>query len=112
VFDPVGGKTFARLIEATRPGETILVYGALSPDETVLPVLPLLSRRITVHGFNLFATTTDAQHLTSAAAFIFEGLRPGALRTVIAHRFNFEDRAHAHAVLERNDHFGRIVVSV
>jgi NADPH:quinone reductase-like Zn-dependent oxidoreductase len=112
VFDPVGGKTFARLVDATRPGGTILLYGALSPDDTVLPVLPLLARRITVHGYNLFATTTDAQRQAEAAAFIFDGLQSGALKTVIAHRFAFEQMAHAHAVLERNEHFGRIVVSV
>lgn len=112
VFDPVGGKTFARLIEATRTGGTILLYGALSPDETVLPVLPLLAKRITVHGYNLFSTTTDAQRQAEAAAFIFDGLQAGALRTVIAHRFAFDQMAQAHDVLERNEHFGRIVVSV
>jgi NADPH:quinone reductase-like Zn-dependent oxidoreductase len=112
VFDPVGGKTFARLIEATRAGGTILLYGALSPDDTVLPVLPLLYKRITVHGYNLFATTTDAQRQADAAAFIFDGLRTGALRTVIADRFAFAQISEAHAALERNAHFGRIVVTV
>jgi NADPH:quinone reductase-like Zn-dependent oxidoreductase len=112
VFDPVGGKTLAQLIDATRQGGTILLYGALSPDETVLPVLPLLARRITVHGYNLFATTTDPRLQAEAAAFVFDGLRSGALRTVIAHRFEFGQMAEAHAVLERNEHFGRIVVSV
>lgn len=112
VFDPVGGRTFARLIEATRPGGTILLYGALSPDETVLPVLRLLANRITVHGYNLFATTTDPQRQAAAATFVFEGLRSGALKTVIAHSFKFEQMAYAHAVLEHNEHFGRIVVSV
>ncbi|SAL00537.1 alcohol dehydrogenase [Caballeronia fortuita] len=112
VFDPVGGKTLARLIDATRAGGTILLYGALSADETVLPVLPLLSKRITVHGYNLFSTTTDEQRQREAATFIFDGLRSGALRTVIAHRFAFERMADAHALLERNAHFGRIVVTV
>lgn len=112
VFDPVGGKTFARLIEATRPGGTILLYGALSPEDTVLPVLPLLYKRITVHGYNLFSTTTDAQRQADAAAFIFDGLQSGALKTVIAHRFAFDQIVQAHTVLERNEHFGRIVLSV
>jgi len=111
-FDPVGGKDFARLIDALRPGGTILLYGALSADETVLPVLALLSRRITVHGYNLFATTTDAGRQAAAAAFVFDGLQSGALKTVIAHRFEFGQMVQAHAVLERNGHFGRIVVSV
>ena len=111
-FDPVGGKDFARLIDALRPGGTILLYGALSADETVLPVLPLLLKRITVHGYNLFATTTDAQRQAAAAAFVFDGLQSGALKTVIAHRFEFAQMVQAHTLLERNEHFGRIVVSV
>jgi len=39
-------------------------------------------------------------------------LQSGALKTVIAHRFEFGQMVQAHAVLERNGHFGRIVVSV
>ena len=40
------------------------------------------------------------------------GMSDGSLKTVIAHRFEFEQIAQAHALLEQNDHFGRIVVSV
>jgi NADPH:quinone reductase-like Zn-dependent oxidoreductase len=37
VFDPVGGPTFAKLVEATSSGGLLILYGALSRDPTVVP---------------------------------------------------------------------------
>ncbi len=112
VFDPVGGPTFPKLIAATAPGGTVLVYGELSPEVTPLPMLPVLAKRITIHGYNLFATTTTPELQKTAVEFIFNGLATGALKTVIADRFRFEDIVEAHRVLERNHHFGRLIVNV
>ncbi len=46
VFDPVGGPAFAKLVEATAPGGTIVVYGGLGGPIASLPVMPLLGRRL------------------------------------------------------------------
>ncbi|MBN3834442.1 zinc-dependent alcohol dehydrogenase family protein [Burkholderia sp. Ac-20344] len=112
VFDPIGGPAFAKLVDATVPGGTILVYGALSEDVTPLPMLAVLSKRITIHGYNLFDTTTTPARQADAVAFIVDGLASGKLKTVISQRFAFEEIAEAHRTLERNQHFGRLVVTV
>lgn len=112
VFDPVGGSNFTKLVDATAPGGTILVYGALSEEVTPLPMLAVLARRITIHGYNLFATTTTPELQQAAVKFILDGLNNGTLKTVIAQRFEFDEIAEAHRVLELNRHFGRLVVRV
>lgn len=111
-FDPVGGPNFPKLVATMAQEGTIFVYGALSDETTPLPMIDVLAKRIVIRGYNLFATTTDPVRQKAAVEFIFEGIRKGALRPVISKRFNFEDIQTAHAELEKNEHFGRIVVSV
>jgi len=65
-----------------------------------------------IRGYNLFATTTDAARQKAATDFIFAGLKSGALKTVIATTFEFDDIVNAHRELEKNNHFGKIVVNV
>ena len=111
-FDPVGGSTFPKLVAAMAEGGTILVYGALSDEVTPLPMLEVLAKRIVIRGYNLFATTTDPVRQKAATEFIFDGIRKGALKPVIARRFMFDEIREAHRELEKNQHFGRIVVTV
>jgi len=112
VFDPVGGPNFAKLVEATAPRGTILVYGALSEEVTPLPMLSVLAKRITIHGYNLFDTTTTPLLQKEAIEFIIDGLTSGKLKTVIAQRFEFDNIVEAHRTLERNQHMGRLIVTV
>jgi NADPH:quinone reductase-like Zn-dependent oxidoreductase len=112
VFDPVGGPTFSKLIEATANAGTVLVYGELSPEVTPLPMLRVLAKRITIHGYNLFTTTTTPELQKAAVDFILDGLAKGKLKTLIAQRFKFDDMVEAHRVLEKNQHIGRLVVNV
>ncbi|MFM0204058.1 zinc-dependent alcohol dehydrogenase family protein [Paraburkholderia fungorum] len=112
VFDPVGGPNFPKLIAATAYAGTVLVYGELSPEVTPLPMLQVLAKRITIHGYNLFSTTTTPELQKAAVDFILEALAEGKLKTTIAQRFKFDDIIEAHRVLEKNQHLGRIVVNV
>ncbi|MGF6770704.1 NADPH:quinone reductase-like Zn-dependent oxidoreductase [Paraburkholderia sp. GAS199] len=112
VFDSVGGPLFPKLIEATAAGGNVLVYGELSTDVTPLPMLTVLAKRITIHGFNLFETTTTPELQRAAVKFILDGVASGELKTVIAQRFAFNDIVEAHRVLEKNQHLGRLVVNV
>lgn len=111
-FDPVGGPAFAKLVDAMAPGGTLFVYGALSDDVTPLPMIPVLFKRLSIQGYNLFATTTDSERQKAATDFIFEAVRKGDLKPVISKRFAFDDIVEAHRELEKNQHIGRIVVEV
>ncbi|WP_343521336.1 zinc-dependent alcohol dehydrogenase family protein [Sphingomonas sp.] len=111
-FDPVGGPGFARLVAATATRGTILVYGALDPRETPLPVGEVLGRSLTVRGYLLYEATCDDAKLAAAKAFVLDGLASGELRPRIDRTFPFEQIVEAHRYLEANGQIGKIVVTV
>ena len=112
VFEPVGGANFPQLIDALTPGGTLFIYGALAQEPTPLPLLSIIYKQPIIRGYNLFATTTDAARQKAAVDFILKGLESGELKTQIAANFAFDDMIAAHRELEKNQHLGKIVVTI
>lgn len=112
VFDPVGGPTFAKLAEATAVGGILFVYGALSPEPTVLPVLAVLGRHLTIRGYELFEVTGDDIKIEAVKRFIIDGLASGVFRPKIAKTFPFNQIVEAHRYLESNAQVGKVVVTL
>ena len=112
VFDPVGGPVFAKLLSASSPGATLILYGALSDEPTALPILEMLAKHVTIHANTIWTTTGNPARLSKAKAFVLQGLESGALRPVIAKSFPFEDIVEAHRYLESNRQFGKLVVTL
>jgi NADPH:quinone reductase-like Zn-dependent oxidoreductase len=112
VYDPVGGPTFAKLLEASAPGARIILYGALSEEPTPLPLFAVLSKRPVITGAMIMTTSSDPAKLKVATDFVTNGLKSGALKPVIAKVFPFEQIVEAHRYLEANQQFGKVVVSV
>ena len=112
VFDSVAGPTFAQLAEATAVGGKLVIFGSFSREPTPLPVLTLLSRRLSVFGFGLPTTTKDDFKLKALKSFVEQGLSEGSLHPTIAKVFSFEDIVNAHRYLELGDQIGKVVVSV
>lgn len=112
VFDPVGGENFARLAEATAPHGLIFIYGALADGTTQLPILPVLSKHLTIRGYDLFEVAADPHRLHRAIAEISEGLADGSLAPIIARTFAFNEFIEAHRYLESNQQFGKVVVTL
>ena len=112
VFDPVGGPTFKKLLAASSPGATLILYGALSEDPAVLPILEMLAKHVTIHANTIWTTSSDPVRLGKAKAFVLDGLLKGALKPVIARSFAFEDIIEAHRYLESNQQFGKLVVTL
>jgi NADPH:quinone reductase-like Zn-dependent oxidoreductase len=50
VFDPGGSPTFAKLVEATASGGLLILYGALSRDQTTVPPFHIFARNLTIRG--------------------------------------------------------------
>jgi len=111
-FDPVGGAAFAELARATRSGGTLVLYGALSPEPTVIPPFDIFARDLTVRGLALTALTRDDAVLAQLEAFVSAGLADGSLRPVIARRFPFESVADAHRFIEAGEQVGKVVLTV
>lgn len=112
VFDPVGGPGLNQLAEVAAQDGIIFLYGALSPEPTPLPLLPVLGKRLTIRGYVLFELTTDPARLERGKRFILNCLEQGKLKPVIARTFPFEQIVEAHRYMESNQQIGKIVVTV
>lgn len=112
VFDPVGGPGAAALIRAMAHDGIYYQYGALSPEDLSVPVMDVLSRHLTLRGYELFEITEVPERLEAARQFITAGLSSGALKPVIDRLFEFDQIADAHRYMEAGQQIGKIVVRV
>jgi NADPH:quinone reductase-like Zn-dependent oxidoreductase len=112
VFDPVGGPTFAKLVEATATGGLLILYGALSRDPTVVPPFPIFARNLTIRGLAITAYTADDTQLAVLKRFVTEGLADGSLSPAIARTFPFDEIVEAHRFMEAGSQIGKIVISI
>ncbi|WP_324682855.1 zinc-dependent alcohol dehydrogenase family protein [Bibersteinia trehalosi] len=112
VFDPVGGKEAAAIINAMAQDGNYIIYGALSHDDIAVPVFPILGKHLTVRGYELFEITTVPEKLAQAKQFVFEGLASGQLKPEIDKIFAFEEMVKAHEYMASNQQIGKIVVKV
>jgi NADPH:quinone reductase-like Zn-dependent oxidoreductase len=112
VFDPVGGPTITKLISAMAPHGILILYGALSPEPTPLPLFETLGKLITIRGYVLFEITQDAQRLERCKKFIVDGIAAGKFKPLIAKTFTLDQIVEAHRYLESNQQIGKIVVTV
>jgi NADPH:quinone reductase-like Zn-dependent oxidoreductase len=112
VFDPVGGPTFEKLAKATAQLGIIFLYGALSAEQTPLPLFDVLGRWLTVRGYVMMEITGDPARLEKSVAFINQGLVEGSLKPLIAKTFPLAEIVEAHRYLESNQQIGKVVVTV
>jgi NADPH:quinone reductase-like Zn-dependent oxidoreductase len=111
-FDPVGGPFMEKLAEAAQPGGIIFAYGALSGQPTPLPLLPVLSKGLTVRGYTLMEFTRVPEKLAVARKYVYERLADGRFRPRVAKTFPFAQTVDAYKYLESNAQVGKIVVTV
>ncbi len=112
VFDPVGGPTVTKLVQATSKLGILFLYGALSPEPTPLPLFDVLARWTTIRGYVMMEITSDPARLERAKTFINGGLADGTLKPIIAKTFPLEQIVEAHRYLESNQQIGKVVVTV
>lgn len=112
VFDPVGGPTFNKLVQATARGGVLFLYGALSTEPTPLPLFDVLSKWATIRGYVLLEITADPERMERGKKFVNEGLADGSFKPLIAKTFPLEQIVEAHRFLESNQQVGKVVVTV
>jgi NADPH:quinone reductase-like Zn-dependent oxidoreductase len=112
VFDPVGGPTFAKLVQATARLGILFLYGALSPEPTPLHALDVLGKWATIRGYVLNEITSDPERLERGKKFVNDGLADGTFKPLVARTFPLEQIVEAHRYLESNQQIGKIVVTV
>lgn len=109
VLDAVMGPGLPALLEAARPGGTLVAVGFLDPRPTPFPK----STPLTIYRYRSFEHTLDPVAVKRMAAFLNAGVRLGALRPAVAQVFALDDVVEAHRFLEQGLHEGeKIVVTV
>src|SRR6202789_721963 len=111
-FDPVGGPDFPKLIAALTFQGIAYIYGALSEDDTPIPVLEMIRTMRTVKGYSIRLVTGDAERRKVAVEYVTKGLASGALKPIIDRTFKFDEMVEVHRYLENGGQFGKIVVTV
>jgi NADPH:quinone reductase-like Zn-dependent oxidoreductase len=111
-FEPVGGPDFPKLIAALTFQGIAYIYGALSEDDTTIPVLEMIRKMAVVKGYSVRLVTGDAEHRKAAVEYVTKGLASGALKPVIDRTFKFDEMMEVHRYLENSSQFGKIVVTL
>lgn len=107
VLDLVMGPGQQALLQAARPGGTLVAAGFLDPRPAAFPHAPL-----TIHSYRSFEHTLDDVVVRRMAAFLNAGVRLGTLRPAIDRVFAIDDVAEAHRHVEKGLHAGKVVVTV
>jgi len=111
-FDPVGGADFPKLIAALTYQGIVYIYGALSEDDTPIPVLEMIRKMTIVKGYSIRLVTGDEGRRKAAVDYVTKGLASSALKPVIDRIFKFDDMVEVHRYLENSGQFGKIVVTL
>lgn len=106
VLDLVGGPGQRDLLQAARPGGTLVAAGFLDPRPTPVPE----STQVTVFSYRSFEHTLDTTAVNRMAAVLNAGVSSGELRPAVGKVFALDDVVEAHRHLEQGLHAGRKVV--
>jgi NADPH:quinone reductase-like Zn-dependent oxidoreductase len=108
VLDVVRGPGQQDLVQALRPGGTLVAAGFLDPRPAPFPA----SAPLTIYSYRSFEHTLDPVVVKRMAAFLNAGVRLGAVRPAVDAVFALDNVAEAHRHLEKGIHAGKIVVTV
>ncbi len=106
ILDLVMGPGQQDLVQAARPGGTLVAAGFLDPRPTPFPA----SATLTIFRYRSFEHTLDPVVVKRMAAFLNAGVRLGALLPAVATVFSLDDIAESHRYLEKGLHAGQKIV--
>jgi len=102
VFEHIGGEVFAQSLACLVPGGRMAVCGAHAGEVVPLDIIDLFRREIDLLG-SFRAPSTELRQ-------VFDLVVQGRLRPVIHAAFPLAEAAEAHRVMERREHFGKLLL--
>lgn len=111
VFDPIAGELLEQLAQVTKPGGTIIEYGALASEPTKYPLFTALGKGLKIQGYTLFEITKDKDSLERAKSYVYQGLKKNIFSPIIDRTFKLEEIVEAHKYMESNEQKGKIVIT-
>lgn len=114
VLDLVGGPYVSASIEALSLKGRLILIGTIAGGQAELPLRAMLSKRLTVRGTVLRARPLEEKVLATRlfAAEVVPLLARGTVMVPIDRAFDIDDVAEAHAYLEGNASFGKVVLRI
>lgn len=112
LLDAVGGELLAQIIPAMAFHGKVYIYGTLSPEQTSIAAMDILSRALKISGFLVNEVNSDQTRQRAGKDFIYSGLASGKLKPIIAKVFAFDEFILAHKYLESNQQVGKVIVTV
>ena len=112
-LDMVGAPTFARTLDALNPRGRIVYIAALGGPVLEAPVMTLMQKQAVLTGSTLRPRPVSfkAQIAQALRREVWPLLGTGEIRPVIHSTFPAAEAAAAHALMESNQHVGKIVLT-
>ena len=104
VFDHVGAATWQTSIKALAWGGRLVTCGATTGAEAVTDIRYIFGRRLSIHG-TWMGTKGELHELMRL-------VDQGRLKPVVHAVFSLEEAVKAQEVMERSEHFGKLVLKV
>jgi NADPH2:quinone reductase len=114
VVDFLGAGSWALNLEVLAPRGRLVLVGTLAGGKVEADLGTLMHKRLTVVGTVLRSRPVEEKILLVQAfsRTILPLLASGRMAPVVDRVVRFEDAASAHATMERNENFGKIVLSM
>lgn len=114
ILDMVGGDYFARNIQCMAYDARLVQIALQNGPKADINLLPFLLKRLTYSGSTLRAR--DDMFKSAIAEQLYKNIWPllstGQIKPVIHTTFALEEAARAHALMENNQHMGKIMLAV
>lgn len=113
-LDLVGGEYLAATIECMARQGRIMLVGLLAGRSATVNLGAVLTRRVHIRG-TVLRTRSAAEKAEATAAFardVLPLLEAGTVRPVVDRVFELHAIAEAHALLESNETFGKVVIRI
>lgn len=111
-FDPIGFDYAPALMETAAVDGQVVVYGLLSGTEAPLDLRTMIFKDLGLHGYTVHRLLRDPDLLEASVNTALAMANEGAIRPLIAAEYAFDEAPDALAAMARNEHIGKIVVTV
>jgi len=114
ILDPVGGGYLGDDVQSLAARGTVVIIGLLGGTEGQLSLAPLLRKRLRIVG-SVLRSRSLAEKLEITARFrddVWPHVGTDGIWPVVDRVLPIEEVEAAHALLERNETFGKVVLSV
>jgi len=114
VMDCVGGNELGHHLDKLAPGGRWILIATLGGEETVVHLRPLLTRGLRLIGSTLRSRSNDTKGriLRELENLLWPKFESGDVRSCVYRTLPVAEAAAAHAILERNENIGKVVLQI